>query len=253
VTVSVVIPSFNGAAYLREALVSALEQDPPPLEILVQDGGSTDDTAAIVAAFDDPRISIVSEPDGGQSDALNRVIARTRGEWVCWLNVDDLLRPGLFAAAAQAGDADVVYGDFEWIDEDGRPLRHFQPPAELTQERLLNDGCYVFSGAALFRRSIFERFGGLDERLHLAMDYDLYLRIAPHVRARKVPATLGAFRVHGDSKTSAITWGVFRETGRVRRRHDGYRPATRRLVLINQVKQLIDLGTLPLRRRLGRR
>jgi glycosyltransferase involved in cell wall biosynthesis len=205
-----------------------------------------------VHELDDPRVVFTSEPDSGQSDALNRAIARASGEWICWLNVDDLLRPGLFAAAEAVGDdVDVVYGGFEWIDENDHELRAFDPPAELTQERLLTDGCYLFSGAALFRRSLFTRFGGLDERLHLTMDYDFYLRIAPHVRAVKVPGTLGAFRVHGESKTSAITWGVFQETGRVRRRHDGYRRATRGPVLVNQAKQLIDLVTLPARRRLG--
>jgi glycosyltransferase involved in cell wall biosynthesis len=250
-TVSVVIPSFNGARYLRAALDSALAQDPPPLEVIVQDGGSTDGTHELVAALGDPRVTLVSQPDSGQSQAINRAVSRARGEWICWLNVDDLLRPGLFAAARDAAaDIDLVYGDFEWLDEQERRLRHFVPPDELTRERLLADGCYVFSGAMVMRRSVFHRFGGLDERLHLTMDYDFFLRIAPQARALHAPRTLGAFRVHGDSKTSAITWGVFVETGRVRRRHGGYRPATRTAVLVNQAKQLVDLGTLPLRRRL---
>jgi glycosyltransferase involved in cell wall biosynthesis len=251
VTVSVVIPSFNGAAYLGAALRSALEQDPGPLEVLVQDAGSTDRTAELIAGLEDPRVRFVSEPDGGQSDALNRAIARACGDWICWLNVDDLLRPGLFAAADASGGADVVYGDFDWIDGDGRPLRHFAPCEPFTRERLLADGCFVFSGAMLLRRSLFERFGGLDPQLRLTMDYDFFLRIAPHVRARYVPRTLGAFRVHGTSKTSAMSWGVFVETGRVRRRHGGYGPATRRAVLTNQVKQVIDVATLPVRQRAG--
>jgi glycosyltransferase involved in cell wall biosynthesis len=218
--------------------------------VIVQDACSTDTTADVVAALGDPRVRLVSEPDDGQSDALNRAIARARGDWICWLNVDDLLRPGLFAAAASAGDADVVYGDFEWIDETGVRLRAFAPGGPFTRERLLADGCFVFSGAMLLRRSLFDRFGGLDPRLRLTMDYDFFLRIAPHVRARYVARTLGAFRVHGTSKTSAMSWGVFRETGRVRRRHGGYGPATRRAVLTNQVKQVVDVATLPVRARL---
>lgn len=219
--------------------------------MIVQDGGSSDATAEIVAGLADPRVRLVAEADRGQSDALNRAIARARGEWICWLNVDDMLRPGLFAAAQGADDVDVIYGDFEWIDEHGDRLRHFRPGPSFSQERLLADGCYVFSGAMLLRRSLFERFGQLDERLGLTMDYDFFLRIAPYARARYVPRTLGAFRVHGHSKTSAITWGVFVETGRVRRRHDGYRPATRWPVLVNQFKQVVDIATLSLRRRLG--
>ena len=248
-TVSVVIPSFNGAAYLGEALASALAQEPPPLEILVQDAGSTDGTAELVAALDDPRVVFTQEADRGQSDALNRAIARARGEWIVWLNADDLARPGLVAAARE--DADIVYGDFEWIDDAGHQIRHFAPGPEFSARRLLADGCYVFSGAMLLRRSLFERFGAIDESLRLTMDYDFFLRIAPHVRAAYVPQTLAAFRVHGASKTSAVSWGVFRETGRVRRRHGGYGPETRRAVVTNQVKQVVDVSTLPIRRRLG--
>jgi len=232
---------------LADALRSVLDQD--PLEVLIQDGGSTDGTAALIAELDDPRVSFVSEPDRGQSDALNRAIARARGEWIVWLNVDDLVRPGLLAAADP--DADIVYGDFEWIDDDGAQLRHFAPGPEFSARRLLADGCFVFSGAMLIRRSLFDRFGPIDESLRLTMDYDWFLRVAPHVRARYVPRTLAAFRVHGDSKTSAMSWGVFRETGRVRRRHGGYGPATRRAVLVNQVKQVVDVATLPVRSRLG--
>lgn len=250
-TISVVVPSLNGARHLGEALRSALEQEPGPDEVIVQDGGSTDATADVVASLGDDRVRLVVERDAGQSDALNRAVARATGEWIAWLNADDLLRPGLFAQAAAHPDADLIYGDFDWIDERGSALRRFRPHPELTQERLLADGCYLFSGAALFRRRLFERFGGLDPRLRYAMDYDLYLRIAPHVQAAYVPAHLGSFRVHAASKTSGLTWGIFRETGRVRRRHDGYRPQTRVPVLVNQAKQLVDLATIPVRRRLG--
>jgi glycosyltransferase involved in cell wall biosynthesis len=248
-SVSVVIPSFNSGPFLREAIESALAQDPAPLEVIVQDGGSTDGSAEIVASLGDDRVRFVSEPDDGQSDALNRAIARASGEWICWLNADDLVYPGLFAAADP--DADMVYGDFDYVDGSGRRLRHVTPPAELSVERLLAEGCYLFSGAALFRRSVFDRFGGIDTGLRYTMDYELYLRIAPHVRARHVPKTLGAFRAHGESLTSGITWGLFVETARVRRRYHGYRRSTRVPVLVNQAKQIVDLATQPVRRRLG--
>jgi glycosyltransferase involved in cell wall biosynthesis len=220
-----------------------------PLEVIVQDGGSTDATAEVVAGLDDDRVVFVSEPDGGQSDALNRAIRRARGEWIVWLNVDDLAGDGLLAAADP--DADVVYGDFDYIDEAGSVVGPYAPGRPFTRERLLAGGCFVFSGASLFRRSVFQRHGLIDPRLRYTMDYELYLRIAPHVRARYVPRTLGAFRVHGSSKTSGLTWGIFRETVAVRRRYGGYGRATRRPVLVNQAKQLVDLATLPVRRRAG--
>jgi glycosyltransferase involved in cell wall biosynthesis len=193
----------------------------------------------------------VSEPDGGQSDALNRAIARARGDWIAWLNADDLAGPGLLAAGDEHPDADLVYGDFDFIDENDVVVRHFTPGPELTARRLLTHGCYVFSGAALFRRSLFERYGAIDAGLRYAMDYDLYLRVVPHARTAYVPRTLGSFRVHGASKTSGLTWGIFRETATVRRRHGGYGFETRVPVLVNQAKQLVDLATLPVRRRAG--
>jgi glycosyltransferase involved in cell wall biosynthesis len=247
-SVSVVVPSYNSGAYLRAALESALAQDPH--EVIVQDGGSTDDSAAVVAALGDERVAFVSEPDAGQSDALNKAIARATGDWIVWLNADDLVYPGLLAEASDG--ADLVYGDFDYVDGDGRVVKTVKPHPELTVERLLTEGCYLFSGAALFRRSLFERFGPISTALRYTMDYELYLRIAPHVRARYVPRTLGAFRVHGDSLTSGITYGLFRETARVRRRYGGYGPATRVPVLVNQAKQLAEVGLVAARRRLAR-
>jgi hypothetical protein len=85
------------------------------------------------------------------------------------------------------------------------------------------------------------------------MDYELYLRLAPHIRAQYVPKTLGAFRVHGESLTTDITWGLVKDTARVRRRYGGYGRATRVPVLVNQAKQLVDVATVPLRRRFRRR
>lgn len=228
---------------------SALAQDPPVSEIVIQDGGSTDGSRDVAESFGDARIRFVSEPDAGQSDALNRAIAKATGDWVIWLNVDDLLYPGLTAQAAD--DVDVVYGDFDWIDQDGAVVRHMTPGAPLTVDRLLAEGCFFFSGAALFRRDLLRRVGPIDTTLRYTMDYELYLRFADTARARYVPRTLGAFRIHGDSKTSGLTWGIVRETARVRRRYGGYGPRTRRAVLVNQAKQVVDVLTLPVRARLG--
>ncbi len=245
---SVLVPTCNTPRYLEAALRSALDQMPSPVEVLVQDGGTDEETPSTIAAIGDSRIHYVRERDQGQSDALNRAIRRSKGEWLAFLNADDVFAPGIFAATDPG--ADIVYGDFDYIDEDGHALRHFAPGPVFSRERLLAEGCYVFPGAALFRRSLFARHGGLDPGLRLAMDYELYIRVAPHVRARYVPQTLGAFRVHRSSRTSGITWRLVRETAAIRRRYGGYGPATRRPVLVNQAKQVVDVLTAPARRRL---
>jgi glycosyltransferase involved in cell wall biosynthesis len=253
-SVSVLVPSLDAEEFVGAAIRSALEQPIPPVEVLVQDGGSRDGTVAAVEAIGDPRVSIVSEPDQGQSDALNRAWRRARGDWIVWLNADDLLAPAGFAAAAPFArdDVDMVYGDFAYANALGEVAEHVAVPRELDRERLLTDGNYLFSGATLFRRSLLDRFGGLDPDLRIAMDYDLYVRIAPDVRAIHCGATLGYFRQHRDSATTEVSWRLVRETARIRRRNGGYSRLTAAPILWNQLKQVVDVSSLPLRRALRR-
>ena len=197
-----------------------------------------------------------SEADRGQSDALNRAIRRARGEWIVWLNADDLLAPDALTAAAPFAreDIDMVYGDFAYVDDAGEIIGRVRVPDVFDHEQLLVKGHYLFTGAALFRRTLFERFGELDTSLRMAMDYDFCLRIASHVRAVHCGATLGYFRQHGLSATSEISWTLVREEERVRRRHGGYSQThTAVPILLNDVKRVADVGSLPIRKRLRRR
>jgi glycosyltransferase involved in cell wall biosynthesis len=249
--ISVVTASFNAEPYVRNALESAISGGPASIELLVQDGASTDGTVAAVRAIEDSRIHIVSEPDEGQSDALNRVIGRARGEWVVWLNADDVLAPHWFASAEPflTGDVDIVYGDFAYIDLLGEVTGRVPVAAEFGKDLLLVRGQYTFSGATIFRRSLFERFGDLDSGLRIAMDYDFFLRVAADARAVHCGATLAYFRRHGDSVSTEISWPLIRETRRVRRRHGGYRSLrTAGPIAWNEVKQVVDVMSLPLRK-----
>jgi glycosyltransferase involved in cell wall biosynthesis len=255
-SISVLVPSLNAGPFVGDAIRSALGQPIPPLEVLVQDGGSHDVTVTTVEAIADPRVSVVSEPDRGQSDALNRAVRRAQGDWIVWLNADDLLAPDAFAAAAPFAreGLDVVYGDFAYVDEGGEITGRIRVPDVFDREQLLVKGHYLFTGAALFRRTLFERFGELDTSLRMAMDYDFCLRVAPHVRAVHCGATLGYFRQHGLSATSEISWTLVREEERVRRRHGGYsRTRTALPILLNEVKRVADVGSLPIRKRLRHR
>jgi glycosyltransferase involved in cell wall biosynthesis len=249
--ISVVMASFNAEAYVRNALESAISNGPESIEILVQDGASTDGTAAAIEAVGDPRTKFVSEPDEGQSDALNRALGRARGEWVVWLNADDMLAPDWFASVEPflTGEVDIVYGDFAYIDHLGQVTRTIPVAAQFGKELLLARGQYLFSGATIFRRSLFERFGSLDTGLRIAMDYDFFLRIAADARAVHCGATLAYFRRHGDSISTDISWPLVRENARVRRRHGGYRSLHTAIPIAwNEVKQVIDVMSLPVRK-----
>jgi glycosyltransferase involved in cell wall biosynthesis len=222
---SVVMPSFNSGKYIAPAVRSVLSQDGPEVEVVVQDNCSTDGTPAVVADLGDPRVRFTSEPDGGQSDALNKAIARARGEWILWLNADDELAEGALADVQDAlsDENELVYGNFAWIDPGGRCVKEYVS-SELGLARLLLRGCYIFSGATFVRRDVFDRFGGYDPELAFAMDFDFLARIAGHVRAFQSRRVLAHFRIHSEAKTSSHTWPLLREDLVVRRRYAGHDP-----------------------------
>ncbi len=101
--ISIVTPSYNQGQFIRETITSVLDQSYPHLELWVMDGGSSDNTIEILRSFEgDPRFHWVSERDRGQSDAINKGLARCTGEVFAWLNSDDLLTPGALAAVTEA-------------------------------------------------------------------------------------------------------------------------------------------------------
>lgn len=200
---SIVMPSLNAARWIGRAVESALSQRRVELELVVQDGGSSDGTLAVLDRLAEPRLLVESGPDEGQSDALNRAIERSRGEWIAWLNADDELVPGSLATALAAATPgiDVLIGDFTTIDEGGNAHRVHRGAA-LDRRRLLSRGCYAFTGATLIRRRVFAANGGLDPSLHYAMDYEFFLRnAARRVReradaGRALPAPCGDEEQH---------------------------------------------------------
>jgi glycosyltransferase involved in cell wall biosynthesis len=227
-SISVVMPSLNSGLYIGEAIQSVLGQEHSELELLIQDGGSADATPDIVRAFDDPRISWMSEPDSGQSDALNRAIRRSSGEWILWLNADDMLsegalvRIGPFLASAQRG---FVHGDFGMIDVNGRIVKRYVC-SPVTVERLLRRGAYVFSGSVLVNRALVRAVGDFDPGLHFCMDYDWLLRLAKASEAHYEPGIVAFLREHPESKGRTKPWGFWREHWNVRRRHGAPLPSS---------------------------
>ena len=194
-TVSVITPSLDQGRFLGRTLASVAAQEPPALEHHVIDGGSTDQTLDVLRAAARPGLSWVSERDRGQAHAVNKGIARTRGDVIAWINSDDVYFPGAFAAAAGFLQAhpqvDVVYGLALHIDADDRPVSPY--PTEAFDPARLHDFCLLCQPATFFRRRCVERYGLLDERLHYCMDYEYWLRLARSgARFAHLPVVLAA-------------------------------------------------------------
>ena len=200
---SVLTPSFQYGRFLGDAVASVLEQTGVELEHIVQDGGSTDGSLELLRTAPS-LVRWVSEPDGGQSDALNRALARARGDWVAWLNADEFYLPGGLARlleAAKATGADVVYGDCVFVDEHGRVLR-LLPQHPFSGRILKQFGPFIASCATIFRREVLGE-APWDPAVERIMDWDLYLRLAAAgARFRWVPYPVGAFRVHASRITA---------------------------------------------------
>lgn len=232
-TLSVVTPSYNTGKYLGAAIASVLEQDWPGVDYVVMDGGSTDESLDVLRQFGS-RIRWVSEKDKGQSNAINRGFVRTRGDVLCWLNSDDTFAPGAFRAAMEFfqahPDVAMVYGDADYITPDGKPLApcvHIEP---YSAHRLFHYSDFIVQPATFFRRSAFEAVGGIDESIHWAMDYDLWLRIAAGgFKIAYLPALLAHFRWLKDNKTATGGFGRLNEIHRILGKHGLGEPAYIRL------------------------
>jgi glycosyltransferase involved in cell wall biosynthesis len=222
--VSIITPSFNQARYLEETIRSVLDQDHPQLEYIIVDGGSTDGSLEIIKKYADRLAWWVSEKDQGQTDAINKGFARAKGEVLAWLNSDDTYNPGAISAALaflqahpQAG---LVYGDTNFIDENGKILGAF-PAAQTDYKRLRRGYVHIPQQAAFFRADIWKQVGPLDPSFYFAMDYDLWVRIASHAPIFYTPQVWANFRLHSEGKTVVADQRCWPEMLRVHYRDGG--------------------------------
>lgn len=201
--VSIITPSYNQGRYIEETIKSVMNQDYPDIEHIIVDGGSTDGTRDVLNRY--PHLKWISEPDEGQSDALNKGFKMSGGEIIGWLNSDDTYVPNVIRRVVREfendHELDMLYGDCNKIDENGRVIyKYDSPPFNL--KRLIT-GCnsYIPQPSAFFRRRIFDRVGYLDKKLHFVMDQDLFIKIGMHGKVKKIDVPISNFRKHDDAKT----------------------------------------------------
>jgi glycosyltransferase involved in cell wall biosynthesis len=227
--ISVVIPSFNQAGYLRLALESVLGQVGEfDLEVLVIDGASTDGTIDVLRSYGN-RVRWVCERDDGQSDALNKGFGLATGDVVGWLNSDDLYQPGALSAVARAfrdnPRLEWVHGRTDVIDASGRVCRRWVSAYKrwrcraYSYRRLLTEN-FIQPNTVFWRRELMARVGGVDRGLHLAMDYDLWIRFARSSPPEYLDAPIACFRWYATSKSGSRYVEAFREARAIARRYE---------------------------------
>lgn len=224
--VSIVTPSFNQARFLEATIQSVLQQDYPRIEYFVIDGGSSDGSRAIIERYADRLAGWVSEPDRGQTDAINKGFARAKGEVLAWLNSDDTLQPGAVREAVEYlqshPETGTVYGDTNFIDEHGNVIGRF--PARQTDYRRLRRGyVHIPQQASFFRAELWRQVGPLDPSFYFAMDYDLWVRLAARAPLVYLPRLWANFRLHGGGKTVVADDRCWPEMLRVHLRDGGSR------------------------------
>ena len=198
--VSIIVPSFNQGRFIDKTLNSILAQDYRPLEVVVVDGASTDETVAVLHRYDAvPEVRWISEPDHGVVDAVNKGFARARGELAAIQSSDDYYLPGAVSAAVAALQANpalgFVFGDILKVDAEGRELDRTNL-APYTLENVLAVRTWIPQPSTFFRLALARELGGWRESVPYAADTDLWLRMAFRAGARKIDCLIAGRTMH---------------------------------------------------------
>jgi glycosyltransferase involved in cell wall biosynthesis len=221
--ISIVTPTLNQAATLRETIESVLTQDHPDLEYWVFDAGSSDGTQAILREYEhDSRFHWCSEPDQGQSDAVNKGLARATGDIFNWLNSDDYLVPGALKKVARAFQAspqpDIVSGlTGEFRHPGPEVYNYIRLQVRSSPEETITVGVFC-QPSTFWRTDIFRALGGLETSLHFTMDWHLWVKYLARYGQDKIlllPDPLAHYRHHARAKTSKDSGKFYGDVDRV--------------------------------------
>lgn len=220
---SFLVPTYNGGKYLIEAIESIAGQLIPGDEVLVQDGASTDGSIEdLLAHFSSPAwLKVVSEPDRGQSDALQKALDRATRDYVVWLNADDIVYPGALEKVREglAGRPELLIGRSTIFNNDGRVVRTYTP-RPFTREAFVGFGAQMFTGSMVFSTDLVRRAGGFDAKYQYCMDMDMIVRTAElSPTVTYIPTVIGGLRWHSESKGGSTLWPIVREATEVRLAH----------------------------------
>lgn len=220
-TFTVVTPNYNMGKYLRETIEAVLSNLRPGDEYFVIDGGSTDNSLGIIRSYEKSLGGWSGEPDRGYADALAKGFSRSSGAFMCWINSGDLLLPGALdraRAVLEESGADCIFGDDFYIDDASRVISFSRGYVRSLQDAMCYGGWTPLQDACFWRRSLYERVGGINRDLRHAADYDLFLRFSSNGVCQYIPQAFSAFRRHAGQKSIKDSKLYSREREECRRR-----------------------------------
>jgi glycosyltransferase involved in cell wall biosynthesis len=223
--ISIVTPTFNGIATLRETIESVLGQDYKNWEHIVIDGGSTDGTVDLVRSY--PHLQWISEKDRGHYDAMNKGIGRASGDVVAVLNADDVYRPKTLskvaAAFAKHPEWDALFGDIVYVDGEGREIFRREEAGYDYDVLRFGAHCYVIHPALFLKKNVHDRIGLYRHEKYLnCCDVDLILRLGQeHCRIGHIRHLVVNYRLHehGQSADRRVSENMKREYLAIRKEH----------------------------------
>ncbi len=225
--ITCVIPSLNQGRFIDQAIKSIIGQNCfEKVELIVMDGGSIDETLNVLGRYERYFHTIVSEKDNGQAAAINKGVSLGSGEYVCWLNSDDLLLPGSMQCQIEYlkkhDNIKVVHGIGVNIGEHGNYLSQY--PSGPVDKITMVKRCPVCQPTSMMLRETWEKVNGLDENFQMCLDYDLWWRVMKVAAIGFIPQKLACNRIHSLTKTETMRQVHYQESFKILKREINYIP-----------------------------
>lgn len=247
--ISIVTPVFNRADMIEQTIQSVLGQHYPNLEYIIIDGGSTDGTVDIIRRYENRLAYWISEPDNGMYDAIMKGLAHATGDILAWINSDDMYHPNALNIVgqifSQLHDVEWITGTPTLYNAEGLCMKVFSTPRWSWQRFKSGDFRWLQQESTFWRRSLWDKVGGLDMQYELAADFDLWCKMFQYAKLYSVNTILGGFREHGNQlsltqadkyaaevKTITVKYGMRYNTSRWRRLWNHYNYCRKKRVLV---------------------
>lgn len=202
---TIVTPSLNQGSFIERTILSVLKQNYPEVEHIIIDGGSQDNTLNVLKKYS--HLRWVSEPDSGQSNAINKGFKMASGDILAWINADDYYEENIFPNVAEYfekySNIKVVYGDMTFVDRDGNKLFTITGDT-INHENLKNNPDIVRQSSFFWRKEVIDECGMLDESLHLVMDYEFFLRVSKKYDFGYIPKNISYYSYYVGTKTYSL-------------------------------------------------